>query len=165
MRSSLGFCHLYALGFNAEGQILGLDKTVVATGKLTAEHIRVFDTDAVKVVALGRDFDALTVGVLIRRKVHKGQLELHRTVEVVEKVAPGLKDSGFILVLIELIVDVLELDGLGEVAGFYTANAVLPHPFKGNTVLCRLFSSYLDFSLLRLQPGFAFFCSRELCFC
>ena len=45
-------CLLNACRFNTEGQILGLDKTVVATGKLASQHIRVFLTDTVKVVAL-----------------------------------------------------------------------------------------------------------------
>ena len=160
-----GLCCFHALGFDAEGQILGLDETVVAFGELISQHPRVFCTDVVKVVSLGRDFDVLTVGVLVCRKVHKGQLKFHGAVEVVEKVAPGLKDSGFILVLIELVVDVLELDSLGEVAGFHTADAVLPHSFKRNAVLRRLLLFIRVFCSCDCSLNLLFFCPRELCFC
>ena len=40
--------------FHAEGQILGLDKAVVATGKLIAEHLCIFLSNIVEIIALGR---------------------------------------------------------------------------------------------------------------
>ena len=160
-----GFCNSHSIRFNAEGQIFGLDKTIIATGKLTSQHIRVFDTDTVEIIPLRRNDNALTVGVLICRHIHKGQLELNRAVEVVKEITPTLKDCRFIFVLIELIVDVLELNGLCEVAGFHTANAVRVHPFKRDGVLCRLLLFIL---ILRSCDGgfdFSLFRSRELSFC
>ena len=56
-------------------------------------------------------------------------------VKVVEKIAPAFKDSGLILVLGELIVDVLKLDGLGLMGICDSADAVRPHPLIGDAVL------------------------------
>ena len=56
-------------------------------------------------------------------------------VKVVEEVAPALEDGGFVLVLAELVVDVLELDGLGVAAIRHLADAVRPHPLIGDAVL------------------------------
>ena len=55
--------------------------------------------------------------------------------EVVEEVAPTVEDSGLVLVLVQLIVDVPEHHRLGKVARFYTAYTVLPHPLKWYAVL------------------------------
>ena len=140
-----GFCFFHVGSFDAEGQILGLDKTVIATGKLIAKHFRVFLTDVIEVVALRGNDDTLTVGVLVCRHIHKRQLELNRAVKVIKEITPALKDRCFILVLIELIVDVLELDGLGEVAGFYTAHPIGEHTLKRDAVLCRLLFVILIF--------------------
>lgn len=63
------------------------------------------------------------------------QLELNGAVEVVKEITPTLEDSRFIFILIELIVDILELDSLGEVAGFHTAYAIGEHPLKRDAVL------------------------------
>ena len=160
-----GFRHFHSIRFNAEGQILGLDETVVATGKLITEHIRIFGADTVKVIPLGWDNNALSVGVLVCRHIHKGQLEFYRAVEVVEEITPALEDGRFVLVLAELVVDVLELDGLGEVAGLHTADAIGKHSLKGNGVLCRLFLFILVFR--SCDGGFNFFSfrPRELSFC
>lgn len=78
-------------------------------------------------------------GLLRGCQVQKGQLELNGAVEVVEEIAPALEDRCLVLVLRELIVDVLELDGLCVAAACHTADAVRPHPFIGDTVLSRFF--------------------------
>ena len=67
----------------------------------------------------------------------KRQLEVNRAVEIIEEITPALKDRGLIFILGELIVDVLKLNGLCVVAVRYAADPVRPHPFIGDTVLCR----------------------------
>ena len=62
---------------------------------------------------------------------------MDRAVEKVEKTAPFLKNGGLILLLRQLIVDILILDGAGVVAGTDTAGAVLKHPLKRDALLCR----------------------------
>ena len=76
------------------------------------------------------------MGIPCGRHVDKGQLELYRTVKVVEKVAPAVEDGGFVFVLIQLIVDVLKLDGFRKVGVFDTADPVGIHLLKRDTVLC-----------------------------
>lgn len=62
-------------------------------------YIRIFSADTVKVIPLGWDNNALSVGVLVCRHIHKGQLEFYRAVEVVEKITPALEDSRFIFIM------------------------------------------------------------------
>jgi len=157
-------CCLDVGSFDAESQILGLNKTVVATGKLTTKHIRVFLTDVIEVVALCGNHDTLTVGVLVCRHVHKRQLELNRAVKVIKEITPALKDRCFILVLIKLIVDVLELDGLGEVAGTYTAHPIGEHSLKRDAVLRRLLFVILIFRSCDGGFDLLLFRPRELSF-
>ena len=159
-----GFCFFDVGSFDTEGQILGLDKTVIATGKLTTEHFRVFLTDVIEVIVLRGNDDALTVGVLICRHIHKRQLELNGAVKVIKKITPALKDRCFILVLIELIVDVLELDGLGEVTGFHTAHPIGEHSLKWDAVLCRLLFIILIFRSCDGGFDLLLFRPRELSF-
>ena len=124
---------------DTECEILGLNQTVVAAGKLILEHGGVFCTDAVKRIALRRDIDALGKGILGSRQIHKGKLELDRAIEIIEEITPCFKDRGFILVLRKLVVDVLILNGFGVVRIGDTADAVRPHTLIRNAVLRRLF--------------------------
>ena len=59
-----------------------------------------------------------------RPLVDKGELDKNRAVKVVQKVAPVLKDSRFVLVLGELVVDVVETDSLCVEAAVDLADAV-----------------------------------------
>ena len=124
-----------AVGLDGKGQVLGLDKAVVAPRQLVLQHLRVLHPDGVKVIPLGRDGNAVGEGLLGRRQVQKGQLETDGAVEVVEEIAPAFKDGGLVLVLAELVVDVLELNGLGVAAIRHLADAVRPHPLIGDAVL------------------------------
>ena len=134
-----GLGGLEAVGVDAEGQVLGLDKAVVASCQLVLQHGGVLHPDTVKVIPLERNVDSTGKGLLRGRKVQKGQLKLDGAVKVVEKIAPALKDCRLVLVLRELIVDVLELDGLGVMAVCHPADAVRPHPLIGDAVLSRFF--------------------------
>src|SRR5699024_2611023 len=99
----------------------------------------VLHPDAVKIIPLKGDVDGAGKGFLGRREIEERQLKSDRTVEVVEKITPALEDRRFILVLRELIVDVLELDGLCVVAVCHSTDTVRPHSFIGDTVLSRFF--------------------------
>ena len=128
-------CRSQGRGLNAEGQILGLNQTVVALGKLAAEERLVFFRDAVERISAKRDGNAVSVGFFRRSHIHKGKLELDGRIKVVQEIAPAVKDRGFVLVLIELIVDVLKLNCFCVVIRADAADAVGEHPFKGDAVL------------------------------
>ena len=155
-------CRFDMGSFHAEGQILGLDKAVVATGKLVAEHLCIFLSNIVEIIALGRNDDALAVGILIGRHVHEGKLELDGAIEIVQEVTPAFKDRGLILVLVQLVIDILELDGFGEIAGFHAADAIRPHSFKRNTVLRGLLLFVLLLSSCDCGLDLLLFRPREL---
>ena len=169
-----------AVGLDGKGQVLGLDEAVVAPRQLVLQHLRVLHPDGVKVIPLGRDGNAVGEGLLGRRQVQKGQLETDGAVEVVEEITPAFKDGGLVLVLAQLVVDVLELDGLGVAAIRHLADAVRPHPFIGDAVLGGLFlfaravgagNRCLDlfsFGAGQLTPGFGLRLCRfglPLCLC
>ena len=77
------------------------------------EHCAVLDAQAVVLVAAQGDDDALAVGLLVGGRVHKAELKAHRGVEVVEELAPAVKDGVLVLALAQLVVDILKLYGLG----------------------------------------------------
>ena len=136
---------LEVVRLDSEGQVLRLDKTVVALGKLGLQHIRVLGTELIETVALQGDGDALRIGVTCGRRVDKRELEADGAVEVVEEIAPAVKDRGLVLVLIELVVDVLKLYGLGVEALRHAADPVRVHPLEGDAVLRGLFLLILIF--------------------
>ena len=134
-----GFGSLEAVSVNPECEVLGLDKAVVALCQLVLQHSHVLHPDAVKIIPLERDADGTGKGLLRGRQVQKGQLKLNGAVKVVEEIAPALEDRRLVLVLRELVVDVLKLDGLGIMAVCHPADAVRPHPLIRDAVLGRLF--------------------------
>ncbi len=133
-----GLGRFQAVRFDAEGQVLGFDEAVVAFGKLVPEHFRILRAQTVEIVALRRDGDAFRKAVPRRGEVQERELKLDGTVEIVEKIAPALKNGGLVLVLVELIVDVLKLNGFRVIAVGHTADAVREHPLKRDAVLRRL---------------------------
>ena len=132
-----GFDLRHAIAFDAVGQEFGLGQTVVALGKLLPQHLAVLGSHIVKTILLVRDADGLFKVCRIGGGIHEGQFKVDGTVEKVEKTAPFLKDSGLVLLLRELIIDILILDGAGVVAGTDTAGTVLKHPLERNALLCR----------------------------
>ena len=132
-----GLCRLQTGRLNPESQVLGLDKAIVALGKLILQHFRVLGPDAVKFIALGRDVDAVRIAVPAGGQVEEGKLKADGAVEVVKEVAPALKDGRFILVLRKLVVNVLVLDRLGVKSICDTADAVWEHPLIRDAVLRR----------------------------
>lgn len=114
------------------------NEAVVALGKLALEHLGILGPDAVKGIILGRDENALFKALHAGTQVQERKLEPNGAVKVIEEVAPRIENGAFVLILGELIVDVLELDGLGIKAVRHAAHAVRPHPFIGNGILGRL---------------------------
>ena len=63
---------------------------------------------------------------------------MHRTVKIVQEFTPALEDGCFIVILVELIVDVLKANGFGIKLVCDPANTIRPHSLIRNTVLCGL---------------------------
>ena len=94
-----GFCRLDAVRVNAEGEILGFDKAVVALCQLVLQHGGVLHPDTVKIIPLERNGNGTGKSLFGCCEIQKRQLKFDRAVEVVEKITPTLKDRCFVLVL------------------------------------------------------------------
>ena len=130
-----GLCLTHGLGFNAEGDIFGLGQAVIALRKLGLQHLAVLTADAVEVIVSEGNADILFKHLRIRRHVHEGQLKVDRAVEKIQEGAPLFKDRCLVLLLRQLIVDVLILNGLGIIPIAHTADAIRKHALKGNRLL------------------------------
>ena len=134
----LRLCRAERVRLNAEGDVLPLDQSVVALGELALQHSGIFGANVVEGVLLCRNVDALAKLIEACLLVDEGELDENRAVEVVQKVAPVLKDGSFILVLRKLVVDVLKADGLGIEPVIHLANTVAAHLHIGNGLLSGL---------------------------
>ena len=148
---------------DAEGQVLGFCQAVVAPGELAFQHLAVLRPDAVKGVPSGRDADGLLEALRVGRHVHEGQLETDGAVKEVEEAAPLLKDSRLVLLLGELVVDVVELDGLGVVVVGDTADAVREHPLERDGLLGGAGSAVIPAGLLDDGPDLLLFRFCQAC--
>ena len=93
-------------GVDAEGDVLGTNNAVVALGDLAFQHPGVLVPDAVVLVVLGRDIDAvpaLRAGTV----VDKGKLVRKRGVEVVEEATIGVKDDVTVLLAVLVLIPLL----------------------------------------------------------
>jgi len=129
----LDLCHAFAL--NTKGDEFGLSQTIIALGKLLAQHLAVLSTNIVKAVFLVRDADALFKLGAVGCHVHKGQLKFDGAIKEVQKTAPFLENGGPVLLLGELVIDVLILDGAGVVVRLHPASAILEHSLHGDGLL------------------------------
>ena len=132
-----GLGRAYTVRVNAKGQILGLDDAVVALFLLILNDPGQFPLDALKPVCTHRDRpqgSAPQAG-----QVDKGQLKGNGAVEIIEEIAPAVKDGLLVLVVRELVVDVPELDGFCVVIPCHLTNAILPHEQIWDAVLSGLF--------------------------
>ena len=57
-------CSAKVVCFDAEGQVLGLNQTVVTACKLVLQHLGILGSDGVKLITAGRDGDASGKGFL-----------------------------------------------------------------------------------------------------
>ena len=129
----LDLCHAFAL--HTKGDEFGLGQTIIALGKLLAQHLGILRTNIVKAVLLERNANALFKLGAVGCHVHKGQFKLDAGIEEVQKTAPFLENRRLILLLGKLIIDVLILDGAGIVVGLHPAGAILEHPLHGDGLL------------------------------
>lgn len=130
-----GFCNLDVVRIDAEGQIFGLNQAVVASGQLILKHICIFFANMVKGVSLGRNGDALGKGFFGSGQIYEGELEFNGTVKVVQEITPSIEDGLLVIIMGQLIVDILELDGFGEMAFRDLTDSIRPHTQIGDTVL------------------------------
>ena len=130
-----GFDLRHALALHPKGDEFGLGQTIIALGKLLAQHLGILRTNIVKAVLLERNADALFKLGAVGCHVHEGQLKFDGAVEEVQETAPFLENRRLILLLGELIIDVLILDGAGVVVGLHPAGAILKHPLHGDGLL------------------------------
>ena len=131
----LRLCRAEGVCLNAEGDVLLLDQSVVALGELALQHTGILGADVVEGVLLCRNVDALAELIEACLLIDEGELDENRAVEVVQKVAPVLKDGSFVLVLRKLVVDVLKGDGLRVEAAVHLANTVTAHLHIGDGLL------------------------------
>ena len=128
-------CFQNIVGFNREGDILCTHQAIVSFGKLIFQHLGIFHTDIIEVVVLRFDPDHPLKLCQVSFVIDKGQLEINRTVKIIQEIAPVLKDSAFILVLSQLVVNIVKADGLGIESILYPAYAVPSHLTVGNGFL------------------------------
>ena len=107
-----GFRRAQTVGFNGKGDVLRLDKPVVALCKLVFQHIPVFAADRVESVVLCRDIDRLFSFAPLRPLIDERELHRNGSVKVVEEVAPVLKNGGLVVCLCKLIVNIFKGYGL-----------------------------------------------------
>ena len=125
--------HTFAL--HPKGDEFGLGQTIIALGKLLAQHLGILRTHIIETIPLERNADALFKLGAVGCHVHKGQFKLDAGIKEVQETAPFLENGGLILLLGELIIDVLILDGAGVVVCFHPASAILKHPLHGDGLL------------------------------
>lgn len=128
-------CLADRIRLDAEGQVLGLCKTVVSLGELRLQHLRILLADIIEAVMGKGNPDTHLEALGIRRHVHETQFKVDGAVEKVQETAPFLEDRGLVLLLGQLVVDVLELDGLRVVPVTHAADPVGEHPVKGDGLL------------------------------
>ena len=113
------------------------------------QHLGILAADVVELVILLRDVDLLLELADARPLVDERELDKNRAVKIVQKVAPVLEDGRLVLVLGELVVDVVETDGLCVKAAADLADAVAAHLHIGDGLL-RRFADFLCLLVLFL---------------
>ena len=149
-----GLGRFEAVRLHPESDVLGLNQTVVSLGELIPEHIGILLPDAIIGVHLFRDLDGPLALLQVGPLVKEGELDVDGAVEVVEKVAVILKNTVFVLVLGELVVDIIETDLFGIVAVRHHTDPVPAHLPVGDGLLGGLGESAVLLGLLhsRHQP-------------
>lgn len=128
-------CLFHGFRLNAKRQVLRLGQAVVALGKLAAQHGAVLRAHRIEMILLVRDTHHLLKIRGIRSHIHKRKLKADAGIKEVQEAAPFLKDSRLILLLCQLVIDVLKLNGFGVVVVRHTADTIREHPLKGNAIL------------------------------
>ena len=87
VQTGLDLRHTFTL--HAKGNEFGLGQTIIALGKLLAQHLGILGAHIVKAVLLERNADTFLKLGAVGCHVHKGQFKLDRAVEEVQKTAPS----------------------------------------------------------------------------
>ena len=111
---------------HTEGQELCADNAVVAFGDLVLQHFHILTPDAVVVVLLHGDVDAVPAA-RAAPMVEERKLKRQGAVKVVQTGAPPVKDGRLIFGLGELVVDVLIFNGFGVIAVLHPAHPIPVH--------------------------------------
>ena len=157
-----GLCLPHGLCLNSECEIFRLGEAIVALSELCFQHLAVLIARIVEAIAAIRDANALFKDFRIRCHVHKGQLEVDGAVKEIQKGAPLLKNSGLILLLGQLIVDVLILDGLGVIPVADTADSIREHTLKRNRLLGRAGNSVITLRTVNDFLNLPFLCLSQV---
>ena len=127
-----------AISFDAKGDVLGLCQAVVALGELVQQHGFIFRADRVEGIVSCGNADAVLKGFCFGAQIQKTELKADGRVEVIQEIAPAVKDRGLILIHCKLVVDVLILDGTGIVGISHPADTVWPHALIRDRILCSM---------------------------
>lgn len=123
--------------FNTEGQIFGFGQTVVATFQLLTEHLAIFLAYIIEAILPGLNLNPAFKALHISSHIHKGQFKVNGAVKEVQKAAPFLKNGSLVLLLSQLVVNILKLNGFRVIAVTDPTDAVRKHPLKRDGLLCR----------------------------
>ena len=115
--------------------MLALNEAVVPALELVLQHGAVLCSQAVVLIAPQGDGDAVAVSFFICGRVHEAELETYRGIKIVEEVAPAVEDGVLVLVLAQLVVDVLKLNGLAVKTALHAAYPVREHSLERDAVL------------------------------
>ena len=152
-----GLCLLHGFCFNAEGQIFGFGQPIVATFQLLTEHLAVFLAYIIEAILTRLNLNPAFKALHISSHIHKGQLKVDGAVKEVQEAAPFLKNGSFVLLLSQLVVDVLKLNGFRVIAVTDPADAVREHPLKRDRLLCRAGNPIVPFRLFNDRANLLFF--------
>ena len=144
-----GLCLFHRLCLDAESQVLGFGQAIVAALQLLAQHLAVLLPDIVKTILPGFDLNPALKALHIRGHIHEGQFKVDGAVEEIQKAAPLLKDGSPVLLLGQLIVDVLELDGFCVIVVADPADAIREHPLKRDRLLRRAGNAIIPLCLFK----------------
>ena len=131
-----GFCLLHRICLNTKRKVFRLCQPIVALCKLCLQHLRVFTSDWIKLIFSVRNTDTLLKTVRIGTHIHKGQLEMNRTVKEIKETTPFFKNGCLIFLLCQLIIDVLKLNRLCVIVISHTTNTIREHSLERNRLLC-----------------------------
>ena len=151
------FCLTHGLCLDTEGQIFCFGQAIISLSKLLLQHLAVLRTNRIELVLFEWDTDTFFKALRISPHVHKGQLKVNGTVKEIQEAAPFIKNGSFVLLLCQLVVDVLELNGFGVIIVCHTTNPIREHSLKRDRLLGSLrntviffcsFNNSFNFSLL-----------------
>src|SRR5699024_9127606 len=121
--------------FHAKGNVLRPHQAVIAFGKLIFQHLCVFHAHMIKSVMPGLDLDDRFKFLHVAVVVDERQLEMDTAVKVIEEITPVFKNSIFVLILCQLIVNVVKTDGFGIIFILHPADSIPCHFPVGNGLL------------------------------